>query len=117
MTTPTTQSTGLGLLLEQASAHQNPKVKRLADKIEGLLADLRALLAADEAAQEARDEIARLERQLAEAKAKLRGGPAAAAPKPRAQRNYSPEALEKMRANAARMRERKAAQAAEAVPA
>jgi multidrug efflux pump subunit AcrA (membrane-fusion protein) len=76
MTTPT--PIGIGLLLEQASAHSNPKVKRLGDKIEGLLSDLRALIKASEADEQVRQEVARLERQLAEAKAKLRGGKVAA---------------------------------------
>lgn len=72
MTTPTPDT--IGLLLEQASGHGSPKVQRLAGRIEGLLDDLRGLIKASEAQEETRQEVARLERQLAEAKAKLRGG-------------------------------------------
>lgn len=72
----------IGQLLEQASAHSSPKVRRLGDRIEAQLAELRTLLAdlaADEARrkaeQEAADkalaEVARLEAALAAAKAKL----------------------------------------------
>lgn len=75
MTTPT--ASGIGLLLEQASGHGSSKVQRLGNKIEGLLDDLRALIKASEAQEETRQEVARLERQLAEAKAKLRGKPVA----------------------------------------
>lgn len=79
MTTPTGAS-GIGLLLEQASAHGSGKVQRLGSKIEGLLDDLRALMKATEAQEEQRREVARLERQLAEAKAKLRGKPSTVVP-------------------------------------
>jgi transcriptional regulator with XRE-family HTH domain len=72
MTTPT--ASPLALLLEQASGHGSKRVRGLADKIEGLLDDLRALISQDAEKEQTRQEVARLERQLAEAKAKLRGG-------------------------------------------
>lgn len=71
MTTPTTSP--LALLLEQASAHGNKRVRRLAEKIEGHLSDLRTLITEDADREKQRQEVARLERQLAEAKAKLHG--------------------------------------------
>lgn len=80
----------IGMLLEQASGHSIGKVRRLAEKIEGQLDDLRALIAqhaADErrrqaeaaAKAKARAEVERLERELAAAKASLRGTPSPAA--------------------------------------
>lgn len=73
----------IGLLLEQASAHSNKRVRNLAAKIETQLDDLRnriADLAEDEkrkrleaeTKEKARQDIIRLEQQLAAAKAKLR---------------------------------------------
>lgn len=72
----------IGLLLEQASGHGNSKVRRLAEKIEAQVADLRALitdLAEDEARRKAEEaarvkavaEVERLEKALAAAKAAL----------------------------------------------
>jgi pyruvate/2-oxoglutarate dehydrogenase complex dihydrolipoamide acyltransferase (E2) component len=74
----------IGLLLEQASGHSVAKVRRLAEKIELQLTDLRGLVAEHEAEEKrrkaeaaakekARAEVARLEAELAAAKAKLRG--------------------------------------------
>lgn len=74
----------IGPLLEQATGHSSPRVRRLAERIEADLDRLRALvreLAADErrktaeqaAKQQAQAEVTRLEQQLAAAKAKLRG--------------------------------------------
>jgi transcriptional regulator with XRE-family HTH domain len=75
MTTPSTSSASpLALLLEEASGHGSKRVRRLAEKIEGHLDDLRALIAQDAEKEQARQEVIRLERALAEAKAKLRGG-------------------------------------------
>lgn len=88
-TAPAAAPTGpspLGLLLEQASGHTVAKVRRLAERIEAQLDDLRALMQeheageaqrrAEAAAQEkARAEVARLEAALAAAKAKLKGKP------------------------------------------
>lgn len=81
----------IGLLLEQASGHTVAKVRRAAEKIETQLEQLRALIAehaADEqrrraeaaAKEKARADVARLEKQLAAAKAALRGKPAATRP-------------------------------------
>lgn len=80
----------IGLLLEQASGHSIAKVRRAAGKIETQLDQLRTLIAelaedenrrqADAAAKaKAKADIARLEQQLAAAKAALRGKPAAPA--------------------------------------
>lgn len=80
----------IGLLLEQAGAHSNKRVRNLADKIETQLDDLRnriADLAEDEkrkrleaeTKEKARQDIVRLEQQLAAAKAKLRKPKAATA--------------------------------------
>lgn len=82
---------GIGLLLEQASRHSNGRVRKAAERIETSLEQLRALvdsLADDErckqaekaAKEKARADIARLEQQLAAAKAALRGTPAPARP-------------------------------------
>lgn len=75
----------IGQLLEQASAHGNARVRKAAERIEQALDTLRATiadLAADEAhkqaeaaaKEKARAEVARLEKQLADAKAALRAG-------------------------------------------
>lgn len=79
-----------GLLLEQASGHSVAKVRRAGAKIETQLDQLRTLIAdlaedenrrqAEAAAKaKAKADIARLEQQLAAAKAALRGKPAAPA--------------------------------------
>jgi transcriptional regulator with XRE-family HTH domain len=78
MTTPATSSP-IALLLEQASGHGNRRVRNLAEKIESHLADLRDLMAQDVEREKARQEVADLERRLAEARAKLRGGTTATA--------------------------------------
>jgi hypothetical protein len=80
----------IGLLLEQASGHSVAKVRRLAEKIELQLDALRELIREHAAEEKRRQdearakaaalaEVARLEQQLAAAKAKLRGKPAPAA--------------------------------------
>jgi transposase-like protein len=77
----------IGRLLEDASGHSVAKVRNLAAKIETQLDQLRALIrehqateqarrAEREAKEKARAEIARLEEQLRQAKAKLRAGSA-----------------------------------------
>lgn len=70
-------------LLDEADASDRASHRRKADRIRALLSELRADLEADrerqEQAREARAEVERLSRELAEAKARLRGGPA---PKP-----------------------------------
>jgi pyruvate/2-oxoglutarate dehydrogenase complex dihydrolipoamide acyltransferase (E2) component len=92
-TAPQSDPGPIGLLLEQATGHSVAKVRRLAEKIETQLDDLRRLVAehaADEQRRQAeaaakaaaRVEVQRLEQQLAAAKAKLRGKPATAAPRP-----------------------------------
>lgn len=74
---------GIGQLLENASGHSNPRVRRLGEKVETTIDQLRALitdLAADEkrkqdairAKAEAKAEVERLQRELAQARAKLR---------------------------------------------
>ena len=78
MTTPAPSP--LGLLLEQATAHSSPKVQRLARRIETQLDDLRTLMKESVAEHEARAEIARLEQQLATAKAALKTGRAPRVP-------------------------------------
>jgi len=87
---PSAPASPLGLLLEQASGHSAPKVRRLAQRIDNHLIALRALLlehsaqekarqAADKAQAEVRAEVGRLEEQLRAAKAKL-GKPASGGP-------------------------------------
>lgn len=62
----------IGVLLEQASGHSSPKVRRLAERIELLLGDLRTLLREEAEADEARKRVAALEAELAKAKAALK---------------------------------------------
>lgn len=77
MTTPAPSP--LARLLEDASGHGNARVRRLAARIESLFDDLRDLIAASGEQEKARQEVARLERQLAEAKAPKGGKPAVVA--------------------------------------
>jgi hypothetical protein len=109
MTTPTmTTGSTIGTLLEQASGHGDGKVSRLAAKIEANLDDLRALMAASVEQEKARREVERLEEQLREAKARLRGG--RSAPTTSAAKGWTPEARA---AAAERMRQRNLAKAQE----
>lgn len=73
----------IGLLLEQASGHSSKRVQALAHRIETQLEQLRTMIAARaederrkrleaETKEKARQDIVRLEQQLAAAKAKLR---------------------------------------------
>lgn len=62
-----------GELLEDASAHGAARVRNLGSRIENDLEKLRALLALDDEKAQVRAEVERLERELAAAKAKLRG--------------------------------------------
>lgn len=81
--TAAAKPTGIGLLLEQASAHSSNRVRRLAERIETQLDGLRTLVAslaeeeqrkqAEAAAKEkARADVLRLEQELAAARAVLR---------------------------------------------
>lgn len=82
---------GIGLLLEQAGAHSSKRVQNLADRIETQLEQLRALIAdlADDekrkqaefaAKAAAKAKVARLEAELAAAKAALRRKPPSGTP-------------------------------------
>lgn len=102
----------LGLLLEQASGHSVAKVRRLAERIESQLGDLRGLIAEhaadeqrrkaeDEARRQALAEVQRLEAALAAAKAKLprrSTGPGNRAPRTPAQIEAAKATLAKARA-------------------
>lgn len=82
LTTIPTRS-GFEQMLAAARRSESKRVQALGEKIRGLFDDLAARIEAESASAEARAEVARLERQLAEAKAKLRGKtgvPAAADP-------------------------------------
>lgn len=93
-------------VLERASGHPDVKIKRLADKAETAIADLRTALKDYEAKDEIRAEVERLERALAEAKAKLGAKPTA-----KARPNWSDE---QRAAAAERMRQRNLAKQREA---
>lgn len=82
MTTPS--ASPLARLLEDAAGHGSARVRRLAERIESQLDDLRALIAQDVEKEKARQEVARLERELAAAKARLTGKPQPAAKVPAA---------------------------------
>lgn len=73
VTTPT--ASPLGRLLEDAAGHGSARVRRLAERIESQLDDLRALIAQDAEKEKARQVVARLEKELAAAKARLAGKP------------------------------------------
>jgi DNA invertase Pin-like site-specific DNA recombinase len=71
-------------LLDAAAATGDPKLARLVEKVRALLAEIRDGLAAAEAQREAREKVARLEAELAAAKAELqKGKPARRAAAPR----------------------------------
>lgn len=86
---PSTRLTG-DFLLETASKHSNPRVRKAGERVQAQLDLLRGLIdryadddrrrrEAAEAKEKTRAEVARLERQLREAKARLRGKPATSA--------------------------------------
>lgn len=61
-------------LLDAAVATGDPKLIRLVEKVRGLLADIRAGLDVVEKNKAAKERVARLEAELAEAKAELNRG-------------------------------------------
>lgn len=72
----------LATLLSQAEESSSTRISNKAQKIRAMLDELRVALEADRERDKARKEIERLERQLRQAKAKLTGKTAPAAPKP-----------------------------------
>lgn len=78
MSIQTQQPDAIAALITEAQQSTRARTRKRADKISDLVADLRGILAAerdeDQRRETARKEIEKLERQLAEAKQKLRGG-------------------------------------------
>lgn len=62
-------------LLDAAAATGDPKLVRLVERVRALLAEIRDGLAAAEAQREVRAKVARLEAELASARAELSEGP------------------------------------------
>lgn len=110
---PLQTSSPIALLLEDASAHGSAKVRSLGTRIETQLDQLRALIAEhaeterkrradEEAKRQARAEVARLEEQLRQAKARLRGTPPPPLPKRLPRHPRSRQALVRSHCRAAR---------------